>query len=172
MMSLFCLATLKILCLLIIWLQCVQVWIFLSFSNLGFIELLGYVDSYLSSKLGSICHYFFKYALAPFFSLSSFGCPITYICLVVSDRAFRLCSFFFFSFFLFRVDNLNWSTFKSTDSFSAWLSLLLIFPSEFSFQLLYFSTSEFLFRSFLEILSPYEYFLFGEKLFSCFPLVL
>lgn len=50
-----------------------------------------------------------------------------------------LCSVHFFPhfFFIFRLDNLNWSVFKSTDSFSLPACLLLISSSELSFQLLY-----------------------------------
>ena len=121
--------------------MCVDV---LSFSNLSFIELLGFVDSYLSSKLGSICHYFFKYSFCPFLFLSPSlslypGTQLhMLLCLVVSHRSLMLCSFFPpFFFFIFRLDNLNWSVFKSTDSFSLPACLLLISSSELSFQLLY-----------------------------------
>ena len=117
--------------------MCVEV---LSFSNLSFIELLGFVDSYLSSKLGSICHYFFKYSFCPFLFLSFSlpGHPITHVSLLAGLTQVSYALFISFPiFFLFRLDNLNWSVFKSTDCFSLPARLLLISSSEFSFQLLY-----------------------------------
>lgn len=114
----------------------------LSFSSLSFIELLGFVDSYLSLKLGSICHYFFTYSFCPFlFFLLSISLPLgvqlhVLLCLVVSHRSFILCSLFS-PFFLLRLDNLRWSIFKPIDSFSLPAHLLVIFSSEFSFHLLY-----------------------------------
>ena len=147
--------------------MCVEV---LSFSNLSFIELLGFVDSYLSSKLGSICHYFFKYSFCPFLflSLSLPGHPITHISLLAGLTQVSYALFISFPiFFLFRLDNLNWSVFKSTDCFSLPARLLLISSSEFSFVIiLCFSTSEFPFRSFFMKSLSSLIFPIGEKLFS------
>ena len=120
--------------------MCVDV---LSFSNLSFIELLGFVDSYLSSSWEVFVIIFSNILSAPSSSslhlfLFTRAPNYTLLCLVVSHRSLMLCSFFPpFFFFIFRLDNLNWSVFKPTDSFSLPACLLLISSSELSFQLLY-----------------------------------
>lgn len=121
--------------------MCVDV---LSFSNLSFIELLGFVDSYLSSSWEVFVIIFSNILSAPSSSslhLFLFTRAPNYTChFAWWSHTGLLCSVHFFPhffFFIFRLDNLNWSVFKSTDSFSLPACLLLISSSELSFQLLY-----------------------------------
>lgn len=141
-------------------------WISLSFSNLGFTELLGYVDLCLSPSLGSIWPLFLQIFFV-LFSLLSFWGPITYM-LVCSMVSHRSASF-----------SINFSSCSSDKIILIDLSLsplILSLPAQiccwiplvnFSFQLLYFSTSEFLFLSpYWEIVLmwPWESFLISVRL--------
>lgn len=72
------------------------VWIFLRFSSLKFVEFLGYVDSSLSSNLGSLRPLFLKILFPCLLLLSSFfgNSPDTYfVCLMVFH--WSLSSFFY-----------------------------------------------------------------------------
>ena len=115
-------------------------WVFPTWVSLSFLDLLIHIfhqswevfviifSNILSAPSSSSLH-LFLFTRAPNYTL---------LCLVVSHRSLMLCSFFPpFFFIIFRLDNLNWSVFKPTDSFSLPACLLLISSSELSFQLLY-----------------------------------
>lgn len=114
-------------------------WVFPTWVSLSFLDLLIHIFhqswevfviifSNILSAPSSSSFRLFLFTRAPNYTL---------LCLVVSHRSLMLCSFFSPFFFIFRLDNLNWSVFKSTDSFSLPACLLLISSSELSFQLLY-----------------------------------
>lgn len=81
-------------------------------------------------------------------------------------QSFRICSFLLY---VPQISSLSSTTqiLSLLAQICCWLSLM-----NCSFYLLYFPTSKFLFMSFLEFPFLYWYSLFGEKSFSCFPLVL
>lgn len=94
-------------------------------------------------KVGKYLSLFFQIFFLPLplplsVSFSLPGHPITHVTLLGGLTQVSYALFIFFPiFFIFRLDNLNWSVFKSTDSFSLPACLLLISSSELSFQLLY-----------------------------------
>lgn len=96
--------------------------------------------------------YFFKYFSATFSLSAHSGILITHmlVCLILSHRFLRLCSFFFnlLGFLLFKLNNFYWSI-KFTDSFFYHLESV-IGPLKwiFLFQLLYFSLQNFCLVSF------------------------
>lgn len=115
-------------------------WSCLSFNNLlmmsflGFTELLGGIDSCLSSNLGN-CQLLFLHIFFLPLSVSPllWGFPIWMLVgLMGTHRSLRVCSLFLHSFFflLFRLENFNWPVFKFTDS-SAHLNTLMKHSSEF-----------------------------------------
>lgn len=122
--------------------------IFLSLYCLEFIELLGYIDSCLSSHLGRFGPLFLQIFSAPYLFLL-FGMPIICILvqLVMSYKFVRLCSFFFILFFFLFLwlGHFNCPVVKYLDPFRRiWTNLLLDFASEFlKFELLYFQIQNF-----------------------------
>lgn len=74
---------------------------------------------------------------------------------ILLDGVPQLCLIFFIIFsFCFRLKDLNWPIFKFTDSSSKTAQIWYwARPLDFSFQSMYFSIPEFLFSSFLKIIS-------------------
>lgn len=121
------------------------------------------------------CHYLFIYSFFCHFFLCSFW-DSHYAYAVMTDGvpAVFLDSFMFLHsfFFLFLwLDYLNWPIFQFADFSFVYNNLLLSPEVKILFQFLCFSTPEFLFGSFKNF-SLHWYSLFGEILFSWFPLVL
>ena len=79
-------------------------WIYLNLSCLWFVELLRYGYPYLLQIDDIFSHYIFKYFSAPS-SLSSPQTPIMhmFVCLVVSYRSCKFCSFLFLKKIFFNV---------------------------------------------------------------------
>lgn len=104
----------------------------LMMSFLGFTELLGGIDSCLSSNLGN-CQLLFLHIFFLPVSPLLWGLPIWMLVgLMGTHRSLRVCSLFLHPFFflLFRLDNFSWPVFKFTDS-SAHLNTLMKHSSEF-----------------------------------------
>lgn len=86
----------------VLWLQYVSVCITLNLSHLEFVELMGCIQSCLSSNFGSIQSLFLEILFLPFLSLSFLilGFPNLYVGLMVYHRSLRLYSLFSIIFFL------------------------------------------------------------------------
>ena len=97
----------------------------LSFSYLGFTELLGRVYSCLLSNMGHFDHYFFKYYFCLFSLSSPSGTPIMHMleCLVASHRSLGYLLLLFYSFFflILTLGNPNRFIFNFSDSFFSML---------------------------------------------------
>ena len=98
----------------------------MSLSCLEFVELLGCVDLYLSSSLGSFLPVFL-----PLFWDSFSGTPVMYmlVYLMIPYRSFRLCLcyYFIFSFLILT----NCLIFRFADHISSFCSNLSNFSSDF-----------------------------------------
>lgn len=137
----------------------------LNFSNLGFIELLGCIDSCLSSNLGNIWPLFLQIFLLLLSLFSPFGGPITFVllCLMVSIGLLGFIHFFNVFFILLRwiilVDlSLSPQMLSLSPQICCWILLVNFFLSVTVF---------FLFRSCIEFIFLSWCFMFGEKLLSC-----
>lgn len=120
----------------------------LEFILQGFIELPGYYIHVLQQIWGFFSHYFFKYSLCPFLSLSTPSrTPRMHMLvhLIISHRSLNFCSLFFHLSTLFlSLNSFHRLILKFLVLFSASHIFLWIPLVDCSFQLVYFSSPEFL----------------------------
>lgn len=118
------------------------------FILLGFIELPGYYIHVFHQIWEFFSHYFFKYFLCPFLSLSPPSrTPRMHmlVLLIISHRSLKFCSLFFHLFTLFlSLNNFHHPILKFFVLFSASRIFRCIPVVDCSFQLVYFSSPEFL----------------------------
>lgn len=146
---------------------------FFEFSYLECLDLLGCVNSFTSSNLGSVRPYYLQIFCFFLPILSFWESHYAYIgmfygVLQASEGMLIFCSFFLMYLKLY---NLHWFFFKFTNSLLPPQSCCCAFLVHFSCQLLNFSAPEFLFTYFLSSLSLYSYSLFDKTSFTWVILV-